>query len=200
MARAPAHRTVDRTKRMPKDRHRNGGYPESVGKARGTDLARQKAEAVTDAMSEHGAHEDEGIEQTESALTGADLACAFGPSFFLGHLRRFVRDRCPDPQERMPIVQVYLAGGETLDLCHVMAVSPRWVLLAVRDAVSHPDGMAVEVVPYELIRHICIRTREAGGPPIGFAQTSPPKIMTAETLVQTVTARHVGPNHGSSVE
>jgi hypothetical protein len=48
-----------------------------------------------------------------TAFVGADLACAFGPSFFLGHLGHFVRDRCPDPKENLPVVHAYLADGET---------------------------------------------------------------------------------------
>jgi hypothetical protein len=119
----------------------------------------------------------------------SDMACTFGPSFFLGQLGRFVRDRCPDPQEHLPVVQVHLADGETLDICHIIGVSPRWVMLAVRDAASHRDGMAIELVPYEIIRRVCIRTRRAAeGASPGYAQTRPPEIVAAETLLQAAMA------------
>jgi hypothetical protein len=120
-----------------------------------------------------------------AAFTQSDAACTFGPSFFLGQLGRFVRDRCPDPKENLPVVQVHLADGETLDICHIIGVSPRWVMLAVRDAESHRDGMAIELVPYEIIRRVCIRTRRAAeGASPGYAQTRPPEIVAAETLLQ----------------
>ena len=129
--------------------------------------------------------------EAATALTRADLACAFGPSFFLGHLGRFVRDRCPDPKENLPVVQVRLADGETLDLCHIIGVSPRWVMLAVRDAASHQDGMAIELVPFDLIRGVCIRTRQAGGATVGFAQPRAPEFIAAEALLGTA----MSPDH-----
>jgi hypothetical protein len=129
-----------------------------------------------------------------AALTRADLACAFGPSFFLGHLGRFVRDHCPDPTENLPSVQVRLADGEILDVCHIIGVSPRWVMLAVRDAASHQDGMAIELVPFELIRGVRIRTRPAERGSVGFAQSRAPAIIAAETLLQAVMSP--GPHGG----
>jgi len=102
-----------------------------------------------------------------------------------------VRDRCPDPKENLPVVQVHLADGETLDICHIIGVSPRWVMLAVRDAASHRDGMAIELVPYEIIRRVCICTRRAAeGASPGYAQTRPPEIVAAETLLQAAMPPH----------
>ena len=126
-----------------------------------------------------------------AAFARSDMAYAFGPSFFLGQLGRFVRDRCPDPKEHLPVVQVHLADGETLDICHIIGVSPRWVMLAIRDAATHRDGMAIELVPYEIIRRVCIRTRRAAeGASPGYAQTRPPEIVAAETLLQAAMLPH----------
>ena len=134
-------------------------------------------------------------QQAATAFVKADLACAFGPSFFLGHLGRFVRDRCPDASENLPLVEVRLANGETLDVCHIIGVSPRWVMLAVRDATSHRDGMAVELVPYEIVHRVGIATRHGEGSSIGFAQTNPPQIIAPETLLRAAMAPHA-PNAG----
>ena len=119
-----------------------------------------------------------------AGLTKADLSCTFGPSFFLGHLGRFVRDRCPDPNENLPVVQVHLATGEILDICHIVGVSPRWAMLAVRESAGHEDGMAIELVSYELIQRVSIRTRRAGSASIGFSQVVPPEIIAPETLLR----------------
>ena len=127
-------------------------------------------------------------QQAATAFVRADVACSFGPSFFLGQLGRFVRDRCPEAAENLPLVQVRLADGETLDVCHIIGVSPRWVMLAVRDAGSHRDGMAVELVPYEIIRRVGIGSRRAEGSSIGFAQMVPPTIIAPETLLRTAMA------------
>ena len=132
-------------------------------------------------------------ESTETATAAAafmraDLACAFGPSFFLGHLGRFVRDRCPDATENLPLVQIHLADGVTLDVCHIIGVSPRWVMLAVRDSASHRDGMAVELLPYEMIRRVGIASRRAETSSIGFSQAHPPAIIEPETLLRAAIA------------
>jgi hypothetical protein len=57
-------------------------------------------------------------------------------------------------------------------------------MLAVRDAASHGDGMAIELVPYELIRRVSIRTRRAESTSIGFSQIGAPEIIGAETLLR----------------
>lgn len=127
-------------------------------------------------------------QQAATAFVRADVACSFGPSFFLGHLGRFVRDRCPDATENLPLVQVRLADGETLDVCHIIGVAPRWVMLAVRDAGSHHEGMAVELVPYEIIRRVSIGSKRPEGSSIGFAQIEPPAIIAPETLLRAAMA------------
>ena len=120
-----------------------------------------------------------------AAFLRADVACAFGPSFFLGQLGRFVRDRCPEATENLPLVQLRLADGETVDVCHIIGVSPRWVMLAVRDEGSQRDRMAVELVPYELIRRVGIATRRGETASIGFSQVRPPDIIGLEALIQS---------------
>lgn len=114
----------------------------------------------------------------------ADQSCAFGPSFFLHHLGRFVRDHCPDPSEHLPVVEVRLADGIALNVCHIVGVSPRWVLLAVRDAASPHEHMTIEFVPYELIRRIEIGTSRSESPTIGFAQHHAPEVIAAEALLE----------------
>ncbi|MBI4485828.1 MAG: hypothetical protein HY655_07445 [Acidobacteria bacterium] len=126
------------------------------------------------------------------AFVRADAACPFGPSFFLKDLGRYVRDRCPDARENLPLVEIWLANGETLDVCHIIGVTLQWVMLAVRDSANHQDGMAVELVPYAMIRHVRIGTRRPGGASIGFAQERPPAVLSAEMLLGVAAGRHAG--------
>ena len=121
--------------------------------------------------------------QAAAALARAELTCPFGPSFFLGHLGRFVRDHCPDPKENLPTVQIRLADGTALDLCHIIGISPHWVVFAVRDTAGRHEGMVIEIVPFDLIRRVSIQTRHAEGGAVGFLQTRPPAIIGAETLL-----------------
>jgi hypothetical protein len=122
--------------------------------------------------------------EAAAAFTRADRASMFGPSFFLGQLGRFVRDHCPSPDEHLPMVEIRLADGQMLDLCHIVGVSPHWVMLAVRDAASRQHEMAIELVPFEMIRGVRIRPRHAEGGTVGYSQSHTPAIIEAETLLE----------------
>lgn len=99
----------------------------------------------------------------------------FGPDFFLGQLRAFARDRCPDPAEGLPVVQLHLMGGEVLDLCHVIGLAPAFVALAVRE----PGGavaMRTELVPYQIITRVTIGSAGEHGR-VGFNHEHPAHIL-----------------------
>lgn len=142
-------------------------------------------------MAEIETHTGDLAEKAEdtTAFSRADLVCPFGPSFFLGYLERFVLDHCPDPTEKLPRVQIHLANGETLDLCHIIGVSPRWVVFAVRDTASHSDGMAIELVPFERIQGVRIGTPDTEGPFVGFIQSRRPHIIDVEALMRAAMSR-----------
>ena len=133
-------------------------------------------------------HGDGTRPEVPEAFARADLACTFGPSFFLRYLGSFVRDHCPESPEDLPVVELHLVSGETLALCHVIGVSPRWVMLAVPASRSHGAGMTVELLPYEVICGVCIRTRETGGGSIGFDQVRAPEIIAPEALIRAAMA------------
>lgn len=109
---------------------------------------------------------EEGKEPTESTSSAP-----FGPGFFVGQLGAFARERCPDPGEALPVVEVHLATGEVLDLCHIMGLAPAFVALAVREGPRTGTGeapMRTELVPYGLITRITIRAVRAAGAHVGF--------------------------------
>lgn len=105
----------------------------------------------------------------------ANAAC-FGPTFFASQLAPLVREHCPEPGEALPRVLLYLDRGDVLDVCHVIALAPRWVALAVFD---HEERMSTEVVPYSAISRISMCTRPADGSAraIGFRQNHNPTLI-----------------------
>ncbi len=117
----------------------------------------------------------------------------FGPGFFLGQLRAFARERCPDPGELLPCVELHLATGEVLDLCHVMGLAPAFVALAVREARGGSAGegaaMRTELVPYGLITRVTIRPVRGTGPHVGFNPEHAPEVLPqARTPEETLRA------------
>lgn len=127
-----------------------------------------------------------------SVMREVAARCPFGPAFFAGHLGGLVRERCPDPREGLPSVQVYLHDGERLDLCHVIGFAPLWVAFAVWEHGSH--AMRTELVPYELIARVTIGAPGDQRPGIGFDQAHAPMAvsMTPEQALQAAAAEGPG--------
>ena len=145
------------------------------------------------------------------ALGGRDVArilaelgghACFGPRFFLEQLGGLVRDRCPAPAEELPIVQLHMFGGEVLDVCHVIGLTPVWVALAVYDKPwsSGARVMRTDLVPYQAILRVTIRSAPAGSHRIGFDRDHSPALLgpggdeacpSAEDLLKTAASARI---------
>lgn len=104
------------------------------------------------------------------------VRCPFGPQFFLEQLAAFVRDRCPDPGEQLPRVDLWYLG-EPLAVCHVVAVAPSWVAVAVRDRHSHDADMRTELITYETISRVTIGAPVSRSRGVGFDCAHRPEIV-----------------------
>ena len=126
------------------------------------------------------------MENTEPPSGELDVAAAppttprfaFGPSFFLDQLGSFVRDRCPDPSESLPLVEIHLLDGSRLDLCHVIAITPSWLALAVREEAptGEPSRMRTELVPYALVGRVTVRGHPHSERRMGFDTAHEPTV------------------------
>lgn len=138
-------------------------------------------------MSEHdtandSAARDAGEQSPEPLLDTLASTLPFGPMFFLEQLHAFVRDRCPNPDEHLPAVEVHLADGEVLDVCHVMGLAPLWVALAVNDTertAHEPSPMRTELVPYQIVSRVTIRSTRKELAHLGFDLNKKPPVWTA---------------------
>lgn len=111
-------------------------------------------------------------------LAAIDARVPFGPGFFLTHLHAFARDRCPDPAEALPLVEIHLENTEVLDVCHVIGVTPFWVALAVRETKSPREPtMRTELVPYQTIARVTIRPLSPSDARIGFDREHAPRVI-----------------------
>jgi hypothetical protein len=92
----------------------------------------------------------------------------FGPSFFLTVLADRVREQCDLQPESIPVVELHLGDGVTLDLCHVAGLGPQWVgAQFYRDRETCTD-MDVAFVPYGLITRVTLSMWHRSQRPIGF--------------------------------
>ena len=114
-----------------------------------------------------------GVDAVPPEFAEADANCTFGPTFFLRQLRAFLRDRCPDPSEALPSVQLHLAEGEIIEMCHIIGLAPRWLAIAAIEtvhAISSP-AMRTEVIPYGLVSRITVRPVRPGPGHVGFEES-----------------------------
>lgn len=131
-------------------------------------------------------------------------AAPFGPAFFLGQLRAFARDRCPDPAESLPAVELHLVTGEVLDLCHVMGLAPAFMAVAVHDGPrsgGREARMRTELLPYAHITRVTIRPVHEAGAHVGFDLHSEPEVLataaSAEEALMRAAAVTTGPGEGT---
>lgn len=105
----------------------------------------------------------------------ADQMYFFGPSFFTHHLLGFIHERCPEASDRLPILEIHLRDGNILCVCHIILLTPKWLALAVREHGEKKAPMSTELIPYDSIARLTIRTAHAAETRVGFnAQHSIP--------------------------
>ena len=114
---------------------------------------------------------------TEQAQA-VDVRWPFGPVFFVSQLRAFIRDRCPDPRASLPQLELHLADGQALDVCHVVAIAPAWIALAVYECTPSRGArkMRTDVIPYGMIARITISSDRTTGGQLGFDVNRTPVI------------------------
>jgi hypothetical protein len=121
----------------------------------------------------------ESDESTSRKLAEAlDSHCPFGPRFFTTQLRAFISDRCPGPGAVLPELEIHLADGQALDVCHVVALAPAWIAIAVYEpsTVRGARKMRTEIVPYAMIARVTISRDRASGGQLGFDVNHAPSI------------------------
>jgi hypothetical protein len=82
---------------------------------------------------------------------------------------------------------VHLADGEVLDVCHIMGLAPLWVALAVHDteqSLREPSPMRTELVPYQIVSRITIRSTRKELARLGFEMGKTPTLWTKKDKEQ----------------
>ncbi len=99
---------------------------------------------------------DESSTKLHALIANVEAHCPFGTVFLLTQLRGFVRDQCSDTDEALPLVELLMHSGETLRVCHVIGVAPRYVVLAVYDngAAKSSGAVRAEFLSYESILRV----------------------------------------------
>jgi len=112
-----------------------------------------------------------GGEQDRSRLLA--VGPPFGPGFFATVLGDRIRAACDSQPEHVPVVELHLADGVTLDLCHIPGVEPQWLAVQVYRDREVCDEMDLVFLPYALITRVTVSMWQPSQRPIGFQLTRP---------------------------
>lgn len=92
----------------------------------------------------------------------------FGRDFFATVFADRVRAMCEGDPDRVPVVQLDLADGSTLDLCHIEALSSSWMaVMAYRDQATC-ETMDLLFVPYALVLKVRVSAEQTAERRVGF--------------------------------
>ena len=92
----------------------------------------------------------------------------FDSQFFAQILPQHVRSLVQRHQGKVPVLELHLAGGVTLDLCHVIRLADTWVAVAHFCRDDPEDNTDVAFIPYQTIARVTISMRDTAERRIGF--------------------------------
>ena len=119
----------------------------------------------------------------------------FGPDFFATVLHERVRAVCAAAPAAVPGVLLHLADGNTLDLCHVIALEPAWLAALIFRNREVCADMDTVFIPYGLIGRVTVTLEHSRAREMGFRVAVPaPVARGARTSPDAAAARAlVGP-------
>jgi hypothetical protein len=92
----------------------------------------------------------------------------FDAPFYLAVLPDAVRQQCQVNPEHVPVVELHLGDGTTLDLCHIVPLAPTWLAVAFFRSPGESDEVEQALLPYPLVQWITLSVRPLRVRHIGF--------------------------------
>ncbi len=92
----------------------------------------------------------------------------FDSAFFVSILGDRVRAACDGHPEAVPVVELHLADGTILDLCHIPGGEVRWLAAKVYRDRETCEEMDLMFVPYGLVTRITVSMWHRNQRAIGF--------------------------------
>ena len=109
----------------------------------------------------------------------------FDRQFFGTILPEHVRAEVLANPGKVPVIELHLAGGGVLDLCHIVRLSDAWLAVAHFCRDDDVDDTDVAFLPYLTIIRVSLGMRDKQERQIGFSMTSPPLESPTGVLVPT---------------
>ncbi len=92
----------------------------------------------------------------------------FDAAFFVSVLPDRVQEQCGGNPEAVPVVELQLADGALLDLCHITTLTPAWLAATVYRDPATCDDMDLHFLPYAMISRIVLSLHAPARRALGF--------------------------------
>lgn len=101
-------------------------------------------------------------------------AAVFDAGFYQAALSDRVAKECEGHPGLVAVVKLHLGDGTVLDLCHVTALSERWMSVAFFRNTETCEDMDVTFIPYELVLRVTVSLHHPSNRAIGFSHSTLP--------------------------
>jgi hypothetical protein len=92
----------------------------------------------------------------------------FDGLFYQLVLPETVKQQCEQQAGHVPVVQLHLANGTTLDVCHIVSLGPTWLTVAYFRDPAESDEVEQALLPYTLVQWISLSFHPPHVRRIGF--------------------------------
>lgn len=92
----------------------------------------------------------------------------FESAFFESVLPDRIRQRCVEQSGHVPVVELHLADGDSLDLCHIVHLADRWLLVAFYRDPAKCSDMDLAFLGYDTIKRITVSMHDPHSRRLGF--------------------------------
>jgi hypothetical protein len=102
----------------------------------------------------------------------------FDAQFYRTALAEYVtQQQCRIPSGHVPVLQLSLADGGTLDICHIIALADTWLSVAYFRDPFQDDETDTAFLPYGLVQRILLSAHSPSVRRIGFDITRSAKAL-----------------------
>ncbi len=92
----------------------------------------------------------------------------FDGPFYLSVLPDAVKQQCQMQPGHVPVVELHLGDGTTLDLCHIVTLAPSWFAVAYFRDPAEGEEVDQALLPYQFVQWITLSAHPPHVRRIGF--------------------------------
>jgi hypothetical protein len=103
-----------------------------------------------------------------SSTHAGSSGVVFDADFYQAAFPQLLQQECQRQSGMVPVVELRLADGTTLDICHVLRFDERWIAVSFFRDLETCEDMDIAILPFELVVRVTISFHDPKSRRIGF--------------------------------